>query len=303
MRRLLTPLLVLTLLVLPGPPAGAHDDPDHQLSELSARLEQEPDSAALHLERAELHRFRRDWAAGLADLQAASRLDPSMAAVDLALARLMLDAGNLPAALDAADRFLARSPRHLGGLLLKARILHHSGRRADAASAYTFAIDLQRERRGDGGAIQPDDYLDRARDLFEEGRHDEALQGLDEGLAALGQPVTLQLLAIELEEKRGNTDAALVRLAALESRANRKETWMARRGDVLARAGRREESARAYRDALAAIAALPPRLRSSSATTELEASLRARLGAVHTDANAAPAAVASSRSQGESREP
>ena len=251
---LLTPLLVLCLLVAAGPSARAHDDPDHQLAELSARLAREPDSAALHLERAELHRFRRDWAGALADLQDASRLDPSMAAVDLALARLLLEAGNLPEARDAADRFVARSPDNVLGHLVRARMLLRSGEGPAAAAAFTRAIELDREHRGGGSGIQPDDYLDRARALADAGRSEEALRGLDEGLAALGRPITLQLLAIELDEKSGNLDAALARIAAIEARANRKETWMARRGDLLLRAGRPQEADRAYRDALAAIA-------------------------------------------------
>jgi predicted negative regulator of RcsB-dependent stress response len=89
--------------------------------------------------------------------------------------------------------------------------------------------------------------------------------------------VTLQLLAIELDEKRGNVDGALARVAAVEAHANRKEAWMARRGDILAEAGRLEEAKAAYRDALETISALPPRARDNGATVDLEASVRRRL--------------------------
>jgi predicted negative regulator of RcsB-dependent stress response len=271
------PALLFALAMLAGVPASAHDDPEHELVVLSAQIEAEPASAPLRLQRAELNRARRDWAAALADLQAASTLDPSMAAVDLALARLMLDSGDLPAARQAAERFALRSPRNVTGHLVRARILLASGDKSGAADEFTRAVDIDRERRGDASAIQPDDYLDRARALADTGRIDEAVEGLDEGIASLGGAVTLQLLAIELDEKRGNVDGALARVAALEAHANRKEAWMARRGDILAEAGRGEEAKAAYRNALETISALPPRARDNGATVDLEASVRRKL--------------------------
>ncbi len=286
-------LVILSFLLVATPPALAHDDPESELATLTSRIELEPGSARLHLERAELNRSRRDWAAALADLQAASNLDPSMAAVDLALARLMFDSGNLPAAREAADRFVSRSPANVSGHLVRARILLKSGARLDAAAAYSRAIDLDRGRRGgDTSGIQPDDYLDRARALAASGRIDEAVEGLDQGLELLGGAVTLQLLAIELDEKRGNVDGALARVATLEAGAKRKEAWTARRGDLLAAAGRNEEAGRAYRDALESISGLPPRARDNGATADLEASVRAKLASV------APGPDAAAREEG-----
>jgi tetratricopeptide (TPR) repeat protein len=286
-----TALFAATLFLAIPSPSVAHDDPENELVQLSERIASDPGSAALHLERAELNRARRDWAASLADLHAASRLDPSMAAVDLALARLMLDSGNLPAARDAADRFVDRSPGSVSGHLVRARVLLRSGAKLDAAASFSRAIDLDRSRRGgDASGIQPDDYLDRARALDDSGRTDEAVDGLDEGLVLLGDPVTLQLLAIELDEKRGDIDGALARVARMEASARRKEVWMARRGDLLATAGRTDDAARAYRETIVTISALPARARDNAATAELEASVRGKLSALIPEENIAPAA-------------
>jgi tetratricopeptide (TPR) repeat protein len=284
-------LFAASLFLATSPPAVAHDDPESEVVQLSARIAADPGSAALRLERAELFRLGGDWAASLADLQAASSLDPSVAAVDLALARLMLDSANLPAARDAADRFVARSPGNVSGHLVRARVLLRLGAKLEAAASFSRAIELDRELRGgDTSGIQPDDYLDRARALADSGRTAEAVEGLDEGLSTLGHPVTLQLLAIELEEKRGNVEGALARVATLEASARRKEMWMARRGDLLAAAGRSAEAARAYRDTIVAISSLPPRARDNAATADLEASVRARLAALVPAAGVAPAA-------------
>jgi predicted Zn-dependent protease len=286
-----TALFAATLFLANPSSAVAHDDPENELVELSERIASDPGSASLHLERAELNRARRDWAAALADLQAASRLDPSMAAVDLALARLMLDSGNIPAARDAADRFVGRSPGSVGGHLVRARALLRFGAKLDAAASFSRAIDLDRSRRGgDTSGIQPDDYLDRARALADSDRTDEAVDGLDQGLALLGDAVTLQLLAIELDERRGNVDGALARVARMEASARRKEVWMARRGDLLAAAGRPDDAARAYRETIVTISALPARARDNAATADLEASVRGKLAALSSEESIAPAA-------------
>jgi predicted Zn-dependent protease len=270
---------VFVLALLVKGPALAHDDPDHQVAELSAAIERSPRDASLRLQRAELHRFRRDWQAGLADLQAARELDPGLDAVDLAVAELTLDAGNTGAALPAIDRFLGRRPDHAKGHLVRARILLRDGQGLDAAAEFSRGIALAASAADGSPLVQPDDYLDRARALAAagQGHMDEAIAGLDEGIVALGHPITLELQAIELEQKRGRVDAALARLAAVEARANRKETWMARRADLLASAGRQDEAAAAWRDALAAIGRLPLRTRESRATQDLAASIRGRL--------------------------
>jgi len=267
-------------LVLALPPAAcAHEEPSLQEDQLSEQIALHPDDAALYLHRAELHRSQREWTAGVADLQTASRLDPELAVVDLSLARMLLEADNPQAALPAVDRFLGLHGDHAGARLTRARILVRLGSSKEATDEFTRGIELAK-RDGQGGkGAQPDDYLERARVLAcEGGAHvDEAIRGLDEGTAALSGAITLQLLAIDLELGQRRWDAALRRLAVLEAAANRKETWIARRADVLARAGRVEESAQAYRAALAAIDALPERLRTTTAATALVARIRASL--------------------------
>jgi predicted Zn-dependent protease len=113
-------------------------------------------------------------------------------------------------------------------------------------------------------------------------RLDEAIRGLDAGIARLGDPVALELYAIDLELRRGRTDAALARLDRIARRSPRKEAWLAQRGGILERAGRMEEAREAYKGARGAIGVLPPSRRSTRATARLEmeiAAALARLGA------------------------
>jgi tetratricopeptide (TPR) repeat protein len=130
---------------------------------------------------------------------------------------------------------------------------------------------------GDHG--MPELYLERARALVAAGpQHlDRAIAGLDEGLRRLGEPVTLQLYAIDLEVEGRRFDAAIKRLDLLASRAARQEPWLMRKGAVLEAAGRREEALQAYRQALEAVESLPPNRRGSKAVNRLESEARAAI--------------------------
>ena len=266
--------------------AIADEDTGVQVKHATEEIALHPDDAELYLRRAELYRSRREWAAGLADLQTAKRLNPDLAAIELSLARLLLAADNPQQALVAIDSFLSLHGDHAGAHLMRARILVRLGSRREAVDEFTRGIDLARRSGTEGKGPQPDDYLERARLLAcdDIGQVAEAIRGLDEGVVALRGAITLQLLAIDLELARRNWDAALDRLAAVEARANRKETWMARRADILAQAGRVDEASRAYAAALAAIEALPERLRSTGSTAELASRVREGLAAARTGA-------------------
>jgi len=220
--------------------AAAHDDPSHQIDELSRRIAATPADATLYVRRAELYRERCDWQPALVDLQAANELDPVPDAVGFLAARILLDADDPEAALPVIERFVAAHPDRPGGHLLHARILAKIPAGADAVREFTRGIDML---IASGAKPQPDDYLERANLQASLGDVDGAVRGLDEGAAALGGAISLRVRAADLEIGRGRWDAALERIAAIEAVAHRKEPWMARRADILRRAGRPDEEA------------------------------------------------------------
>jgi tetratricopeptide (TPR) repeat protein len=182
------------------------------------------------------------------------------------------------------DRFLAREPAHVEALATRAQALDALGRHREAAEDLTRAIAAVPA----SARPKPSSYLDRARALERTGRLDEAVRGLDEGLVRLGQPVTLELYAIELELARDRFDAALTRLDRIAAASDRKESWLVRRAEILERAGRGEAARQAYSDALAAIHALPAGRRSNRAVRRLEESATAALARLAASPAAAP---------------
>jgi tetratricopeptide (TPR) repeat protein len=185
------------------------------------------------------------------------------------------EAGRLKQAKKLLDRFLEKEPQHAKALVSRARTFIDLNRPLDAARDFTRALDAY----GDNHRPDPSFYIERARALASAGiEHlDDAVRGLDEGLERLGNPVTLQLYAIELELKRKRHDAALTRLERIATQADRQETWLVRRGEILESAGRPEEAHDAYSAALEAIQALPPSRRGNRAIHRLQSKAQAAL--------------------------
>jgi hypothetical protein len=78
---------------------------------------------------------------------------------------------------------------------------------------------------------------------------EDAIRGLDTGIARLGPVVTLELAAADMEVLLGRYDAALSRIDRVAAQSGRKEPWLARTGAILEKAGRSEEALATYRTA------------------------------------------------------
>ena len=247
-------------------PVAAHGPIHEQIEALSARIDQDPRNGALYLRRGELWGQDGDCEAALADFGRAARLAPQLAVVDLARGRALLRAGRLAPAREALDRFLARDTDHPEASATRARVLMKLADYRGAARDYDRAI-AGWERP------EPEYYVERARAYAALGDLAQALRGLDEGIVKLGPIVSLELPAIEMELDGGHHEAALARVDVIATQAPRQEPWLARRGEILERAGRGADARRAYDAALGALGVARP----TRATQELESRVRAAL--------------------------
>jgi tetratricopeptide (TPR) repeat protein len=264
--RLLGVALGLALALLGAGPVSAHESLQDSLARLTRRIEAEPGNAALYLQRGELHRVGGHWAAADADLRHARELDPRSAEVDFYRGRLLLETDRPAAAEAAFRRFLERQRHHVAARAMLADALARQGRPEEAAGEYAAAIRLQPRP-------SPELYLGRARALRQSGDAAGALHSLDAGVERLGPVATLHLQAIDLALQLGDFEAALAHLERLSGSATSQGPWLARRGEILERAGRPAEALRSYEEAIAALRALPPARRRAPATGRLEAGL------------------------------
>jgi predicted Zn-dependent protease len=261
------------LLLLLAGPAEAHG-PFHELiAAATERVSRQPDDADGYLRRGELYRQHGDIDSALADFDRAARLAPGSDTPDLLRGRALVDGQRARQAKVYLDRFVSRHPESAAGFSERARAALALGDAASGAADWERAIARLT-------APTPDDYLARLNAQLAARLDTEALRGLDEAIERLGPLVSLERPAIELELRARRYDAALGRVDRLAAQSPRQESFHVRRGEILLAAGRRTEARRQYSAALAAIAALPPHLRATQATVDLEAKARDGLAAL-----------------------
>ncbi len=214
---------------------SAHDGLHEQIIAVTKEIKKDPNNAALYLKRAELYRLHEEWKRSEKDFDRAEKLNSNLAVVNLGRGKLWLDARQFAKARLALEKFLAKESESFEGVLTMARISAKLKQTETSVKYFTEAI-----------AISPPDsaeiYLERAETLVSANKIDEALRGLDEGIEKFDGLVTLQTAAIDLEVKRKNHDAALVRLDKLAATMPRQESFFLRRGEILLQAERKCEA-------------------------------------------------------------
>lgn len=248
----------------------AHEDLTARILALTAQISTNRNNVDALIQRGDMYRLHGNWAEARNDYAAAEKLAPDSGAILLSRAQLHVDMGEDPAARAAFDQFIARFPTNSVALLGRARVLARLGEREAAIADYSRAITV-------AASPQPEEFLERASLQASELGVDEAIQGLDEGLARLGWVVTFQKAAIDYELKRQRPDQAAVRLETIIARANRKESWLAWKGEILLAAGKPQEAQAVLSAALKAIDGLPPRMRTSPGMVQLRAKVESTL--------------------------
>lgn len=267
--------VIFCCLALLPPGLLAHGDIHEQIEKLSRQIGSRP-TAALYLKRGELHREHEDQELALADYDKAAELDPGLEVIDWCRGMALADAGQPARAREALDRFLLKQPEHADGHLTRARVLAALKEHDPAAKDYRRALQLSSEPR-------PETYLELSHVLEQAGDPAAAIAALDDGIGRVGAIPTLQTAAIELELEENRNGSALKRADQLVAAAERKETWLALRAEILTRAGQPAEARQALRDSLSSIEALPARIRELAPTLELEAKVRSALSALGPD--------------------
>lgn len=255
--------------------AFAHGPLHEQIAAVTQQIETNPTNAALYLKRGDLLRLHDEPELALADFAVVEKLDPRLDQTLLLRGKTLLAAKRHDRAKAALDRYLGAHPANSDALATRARVRAALGQPLDAAADFAAAI-------ANANPPDPDLYRERAQLLAGNNRGADALRGLDEGIAKIGPIASLELPAIDLEIATRNFDGALARLDKLYARLPRKDTWLARRGEILEEASRPADALKNYSDALAAIENLPRHIRTTAASAELEAKVRdaiKRLGA------------------------
>ena len=253
----------------------SHGDLHERIAVLTQQIGRETNNAQFFLQRGELYRQHQDWGDAAADYEQAVKLDPQLAIVGFCRARMFAEKGDLTVARTGFDEYLRRCPEDGRGFAARARLLVRMKECKPAVADFTRAIELSREPG-------PELFLERAQLQIAEGQGSEALRGLDEGVARLGSLISLQTCALDVELSRTNYDGALTRMQAIIDGSPRKESALARRGQIELNAGLTLAAKKSFEAALSAVDALPARWRQSETMMGLRAKVEAELRAINT---------------------
>lgn len=226
---------------------------------------------ALLLQQATAHRIAGDFDAALDAVADAEAHGAGARAVALARADVFMAAGWLRSARRHLDRLLATDAGDPDVLVRRARVLARQGEPAAASRDYALAV---------AGAARPGPelFVEHRDALVAAGDPAAALAALDAGIERLGPIVSLELPAAALALDLGRPEDALARVDGLLARNPGNPLLLARRGEVLAHAGRTADARAAWEEALAALESRPAHRRSERAAT-LEHEIRTALGA------------------------
>lgn len=260
---------LLLAACLAAAPLWAHDDLHAQIDRAGEEIAADPGNASLYLRRAELLRLHGELDLAQADIATAGRLDPAVAGLDRALARVLMDLDDHRAARAALDRHLARAGDDGEALAARAACAERLGDAPAARADLDAALRLLHQP-------DPDLVCRLAMLLQAEGRTDEALARLEQAAGAAGAVPAFTETALAIERASGRIDAALARLDRLAAGPGQAR-WLVRRGDVLLEAGRKPEAIAAYRAAAAALDALPPARRAVPVNEALATQVAAML--------------------------
>ncbi|MEE2674685.1 MAG: tetratricopeptide repeat protein [Myxococcota bacterium] len=267
---LTTSAITLAVVCLLPAAVEGHGGFDERIEVANRAVAARPTDLQPRLALAELHRRHGDLVAAMRDLDDASHIAPEHRRIDYFRGLVHLDAGRYLEAEALLRRFLDQQPGpHPAGHEARARALLKLERPLDAAREYDVAIEQQ-------PVPIPDYYHERALALAAAGdaHLEEAIRGIDEGIAAIGPIVTLESVAIDLEVRRGSIDAALLRLERIADRSPRRERWLAQRGGILAETGRTVEAEQSFARALLELEGLSDQRRRTPAMSRLEAEIR-----------------------------
>jgi tetratricopeptide (TPR) repeat protein len=266
-------LLVGLLLRFQAGLVFGHGSFHERIDYLTKALEERPSDPVLRLELANLHGLHGDTELALENLDKIDALAPGKFPTDLIRGEAFLVARNFAKAKEVLDRQLVSHPETARAWLLRARAEQELGQQEASLADYREALKWT-------SSPEPDLVEELANALAAAGKKQEAVQALTAGVERLGKIPSLVLRAVDLEIETKNFDAALCRLEQARQEAPRPEPWMARRAEVLARAGRIEESRSAWKELLAHLGSLPDHERSSRAMTQLTEKARDALASL-----------------------
>ena len=232
--------------------AKAHEGPEHEIEELTARMKKNGESAELLTERAVEYRVLGKLDEAVKDLERAAIFDPASIGIHRELGRVLFLSGKGADGIATVTRGLALKtdePADLASLrMLRAEMLRSQNENKKALEDCDAGLRLHRKN--------PEWYLLRSDIQRRLKLPKERLAGLEEGIRETGAGI-LEIERVEALIDAGDFHAALAITATELNESRIKSSWLIRRARALLGLQKKAEAEVDLKNALAEIA---PRL-------------------------------------------
>ncbi len=247
---------------------GAYHD---VVTAIQAELHVHPGDTALRYKLAEAHVGHDDWRACLKQIKLVERLAPGVYPTGYLRGLALHLAGKDEAAKEALNDFLTKNPDHVDALATRGRVLVKLGFPLDAVMDFQKAVKL-------ADSPNTEWIVDLALVLSDSGKPTEASRAIDEGIMTAGDVPSLLECALEIETAAGLWDSALGRMEGLQKLAPCPEPWMAKRAELMTRAGRADDARAAWTVLRDRLISLPSLERGTPQNVQLLQQARQSLG-------------------------
>lgn len=225
--------------------AFAHEGPEHEIEELTERIQQTGETAGLLTERAIEYRVLGKLAEATKDLERALVLEPDSIGIRRELGRVHFMNGKASDALSVIARGLsipAEEPADLASLwMLRAEIYRSQKEHAKALDDCNAALRVHKQN--------PEWYLLRSDVQRRMKSHKERIAGIEEGIRETGAGI-LEIERVEALLDAGHFAEALkiVEVELADSRI--KSSWLIRRAKAYMGLGKKDAATEDLKDAM-----------------------------------------------------
>jgi len=238
-------LTVFTASESPG--HGAYHD---LVDKITTELKTNPDDAVLHYKLAEAHAGHEEWQVCLVEIDRVERQAPGIHPTGYLRGLALLIGGKYEQAKDTLDGFLSAHPTHTEALATRGRVFVKLDRPGDAAADFEAAM---KSSAAPGSEL----VMDLAVAYQQAGKPEESSRVVDEALKSSNDIPSLLECALKIETAAGRWDSALSRFEGLQMNAPRPEPWMAKRAELLTKAGRVDDARMAWSELRVHLISLP----------------------------------------------
>ncbi len=254
--------------------AAGHGTHDERVKFYTAKLVQTPDDVNARHELALAYLENDEWQNALMQLDKADATLRSDSGIDLSVtrARALMIGGKSKEAREVLDGFLVKNPNDGAGLLERARAYQSLKMPAQALADYRIAIEKITKPTANISLEVVDAFC-------QQGATDEAQTIIENAISAWGNEPPLVQKALDLNLQTGRYEQAFEQADILQKLQPRSEPMLAKKAEILVRAGRHAEARAALNALIQHIDKLPNLERGSLLLTEI--SQQARLSLSH----------------------